>query len=313
MFVLFVVAILGAVTYTKAQRLLSVRQERHPVIDPTRLHASVVGQLVMHDFNSAVFGNTRKLRVLLPPGYDDPANLHRRYPVLYLADGQNLFDSRTSSSTVEWGVDETVSALVSQGKIPPMIVVGMDNGGKQRVSEYLPYPHWVDRKLAAEPRGMLFPQFVVDEVMPFINSHYRTRTGPEFTGLGGSSLGGLVSVYAAEKRPGHFGMLLVESATLYVDYGHIFKDGIAVSPWPHRVSIGVGTNEGNRKGCPPDTGKNRMVDDARHLAEVIHQGGVDTSNIRVVVAECANHSEASWGRRFPAALEFLFGPLAAEK
>jgi hypothetical protein len=94
--------------------------------------SSVVGALRIHPFTSRVFGNTRMLRVLLPPGYDDETNQIRRYPVLYLNDGQNLFDVNTSIlSSLEWQVDETVAGLLGEDTIEPLIVVGIDNAGKR--------------------------------------------------------------------------------------------------------------------------------------------------------------------------------------
>ena len=94
------------------------------------------GDLRTHSLESAIFGNTRTIRVLLPDGYADPANAQRRYPVLYLLDGQNLFDACLSEvSRQEWGVDETVRQLVAAGRLPPMIVVGVDHAGRDRARE----------------------------------------------------------------------------------------------------------------------------------------------------------------------------------
>src|SRR6201999_3870761 len=100
---------------------------------------TVVGWLEIFPFESKIFHNTRMLRVLVPANYFSPRNALRSYPVLYLQDGQNLFDEVTSR-TGEWHVDETVEHLVRGFKIPPMFVVGIDNGGEKRSSEYLPYP-----------------------------------------------------------------------------------------------------------------------------------------------------------------------------
>src|SRR5579863_9915867 len=100
---------------------------------------SATGDLRLHEFRSRTFRNTRFLRAWLPPGYDDPANAGRRYPVLYLNDGQNLFESMTAFGGVEWQVDETADRLVREGVVPPMIIVGIDNTGKNRFREYMPY------------------------------------------------------------------------------------------------------------------------------------------------------------------------------
>src|SRR5690606_9479242 len=106
----------------------------------TACRSTVSGDLRLHTLESRIFGNTRTIRVLLPPGYEAPENAARRYPVLYLLDGQNLFDACLSDvSHQEWGVDETVYRLVAERKIPPLIVVGVDHAGKDRAHEYLPY------------------------------------------------------------------------------------------------------------------------------------------------------------------------------
>lgn len=269
--------------------------------------STVVGDLRIVPFTSKVFGNTRMLRVLLPEGYDAPENRERHYPVLYLNDGQSLFDSATAPSGVEWQVDETVQSLVRSGKIPPLIVVGIDNGGSQRTAEYLPYPHRVDPRLDVDPRGKEYPSFLIDEVMPFVNAHYRTSRSSDETGLGGSSLGGLVSVYTVLVHPGVFGRLLVESPTMHVDHEHILRDAAKVRRWPERVSLGIGTNEGGRPVCPPAGAPDRLVDDLRALAQRMVRNGMDSAQVRLVIDPCARHGEPAWRRRFPAALTFLFG------
>src|SRR6478672_7823003 len=100
---------------------------------------AATGDLRLHEFSSRTFRNTRFLRVWLPPGYDDFENSGRRYPVLYLNDGQNLFEPSTSFTGVEWQVDETADRLIREGAVPPMIIVGIDNGNKERFREYMPH------------------------------------------------------------------------------------------------------------------------------------------------------------------------------
>src|SRR4051812_42215476 len=132
-------------------------------------------------FTSTTFGNTRTLRILLPSGYDAPDNQARRYPVLYLNDGQNLFDAATSTFTGrEWRVDETVRDLIAAGRIPPIVVVGIDHAGRrERFREYFP---WVDTFLdppEPDPQGTRYPAFLVDEVIPFVEAQYRVAPNPE--------------------------------------------------------------------------------------------------------------------------------------
>lgn len=115
---------------------------------------TVTGQLQVFRFDSKVFGNTRMLRVWLPPGYDDAGNGARRYPVLYMFDGQNLFDACTASDLEhEWQVDETLTRLIAGGKVDPMIVVGIDNAGASRLNEYLPWRDVIQTPDMPEPDG----------------------------------------------------------------------------------------------------------------------------------------------------------------
>jgi len=136
------------------------------------LPSAVAGQdagrdLRLVSFTSRTFGNTRTLRILLPSGYEAPENRGRRYPVLYLNDGQNLFDAATSTFTGrEWRVDETVRELTAAGRIPPLIVVGIDHAGAKRGHEFLPYKNYAGEPDMDEPAGKQFPDFVVNEVMP---------------------------------------------------------------------------------------------------------------------------------------------------
>src|SRR5271154_1671582 len=124
---------------------------------------SVTGDLRLHEFHSRIFHNTRMLRVWVPPRYDAPDNGTRHYPVLYLNDGQNLFDRATAFAGVEWQVDETADRLIRQEEISPLIIVGIDNSQGERMREYLPYRSYNPAIL--RPRGKRYPDFLIDEVM----------------------------------------------------------------------------------------------------------------------------------------------------
>jgi predicted alpha/beta superfamily hydrolase len=267
------------------------------------------GDVRVHQHASAVFGNTRQLRVLVPSGYDAPENRARRYPVLYLNDGQNLFDRATSAFTgLEWRVDETVLRLTGSGELPPLIVVGIDHAGRrQRPREYLPYPDRYLEPPEPHPAGARYPDFVVEEVVPFIDQQYRTIRDPANRGLGGSSYGALAALYTVVTRPGFFGMLLLESPSLYVDDGRIFRAMENVTRWPARVYVGVGTNEMGRRDCSPSDDGGEAVADVRRLAAMLRERGVPETHLRVVVEPCARHDEQAWAGRLPGALRFLFG------
>lgn len=275
---------------------------------------SVVGDLRLHTFSSRVYGNTRMLRVLLPDGYDDPANRDRHYSVLYLADGQNLFDPATSVfGPSEWKVDETVHQLVADHAIPPMIVVGVDDAGRTaRAHEYLPYPDTLNPGYERAPQGKRYPDFLIGEVMPYINARYRTYHDAAHTGLGGSSYGGLISVYVVTARPGVFSQLLVESPTLDVYGDQVLKDAASVTTWPEHVYLAVGTNENSQLGCTPDgplpADGRSMVQHVQKFGAFLHDAGLDSTRLRVTIAPCATHTHGAWAARLPAALTFLYAP-----
>ena len=196
--------------------------------DPTETIAhehSVTDMLDVVPFTSKIFHNTRMLRVFLPGNYFSPHNRTRKYPVLYVQDGQNVFDKATSFSGKEWEADETVDHLVSEFKIRPMFIVGIDNAGEQRTSEYLSYPdpHNPQFQSATPPEldGTKYADFLITEVMPFLQKRYRIATGSASPGLGGSSYGAVVSLTTALHHPGVFGKLLLESPSLWVGDGKL--------------------------------------------------------------------------------------------
>jgi predicted alpha/beta superfamily hydrolase len=261
---------------------------------------SATGDLRLHEFRSRTFRNTRFLRVWLPPEYDNPVNAGRRYPVLYLNDGQNLFESMTAFGGVEWQVDETADRLIREGVVPPMIIVGIDNSGKNRFREYMPHRSFNPMMLRVQ--GWRYPNFLFKEVIPFVARNYRVASGAENTGLGGSSLGALISLYTACVRPDAIGRLLLESPSLWASNRQLIKDARNIQRWPERVYLATGTAEAGRED------RNRsVVDDVRELAGILRRAGLDDQRLKLVIEEGAPHHESAWARRFPEALKFLFG------
>lgn len=269
---------------------------------PTVIHAGgAVGDLRLHEFRSRIFRNTRFLRVWLPPGYDDAENSERHYPVLYLNDGQNLFEASASFTGVEWQVDETADRLIREGTVPPMIVVGLDNAGKDRLREYMPHRSMYPVMLRVQ--GQRYPDFLMKEVMPFVEQSYRVAASPENTGLGGSSLGALIALYTAMVRPGVFGRLLLESPSLWASNRQAIKESRAARIWPERIYLAAGTAEAG------SAERDRtVVDDVRELAAVLRRAVLSEKRLQLVIKDGAGHSEGAWAERFPEALQFLFGP-----
>jgi predicted alpha/beta superfamily hydrolase len=260
----------------------------------------VPGDLRLHEFTSRIFRNKRFIRVWLPPRYEAPENSTRHYPVLYLNDGQNLFEKATAFAGVEWEVDETLDRLIRQELIPPLIAVGLDNAQADRMKEYLPYRSLQPRILW--PRGKHYPEFLLHEVMPFICERYRVARGPENAGLGGSSLGALIALYTAMERPGIFGRLLLESPSLFVSQRRALKASRFLQQWPEKIFLAIGTHEAGREDKD-----RRILADVQVLERNLRRAGMDDRRLRVKIDDGATHSEAEWAKRFPEAVTFLFG------
>jgi len=228
----------------------------------------------------------RRLRVYLPPGY---AGGTRRYPVLYMFDGQNLFDDATSY-VGEWGVDEAMDRLAREDGLAA-IVVGIDHGGALRIHELVPY---------ANPRflpnaGAAFVDDVVHAIKPFIDANYRTRPDRLNTAIAGSSLGGLSADYAIHRHPQVFSMAGVFSPSYWIS-GEAFavaaRDRL---PAGSRVYLFMGGQEG------PEA-----VQGVENMARILrmHPGAAD---VALRVAPDAGHDEAAWREAFPQAVRWMFG------
>jgi predicted alpha/beta superfamily hydrolase len=280
-------------------KIQKMRNEPAGVAAPIRA-SGANGDLRLHEFRSGVFRNTRFLRVWLPPGYDDAENASRHYPVLYMNDGQNLFEANTAFGGVEWQVDEAAYRLIREGAVPPMIVVGIDNTGKNRLHEYMPHRSMHPRVLRVQ--GRRYPDFLMKEVMPFVEQTYRVATSPENTGLGGSSLGALIALYTVMTQPGVFGRLLLESPSLWASNRQLIKQSRSVRIWPERIFLAVGTSEAGSAER-----SRTVVDDVRELAAIMRRAVLSEKRLRLVIKDGAGHSEAAWAERFPEALQFLFG------
>ena len=268
---------------------------------------TVIGWLEIVPFESKIFHNKRMLRVLVPANYFSPHNARRSYPVLYLQDGQNLFDALTSEHG-EWHVDETVEHLVGGFKIPPMFVVGIDNAGEQRSAEYLPYPDPLNTrdKVTGEEdvHGKEYARFVVTEVIPFIEKRYRISRGTMNTGIGGSSYGADIALYTALEYPTTFGHVLVESPPLWIGNNQLLKDAEKAKQLPQKMYIGIGTDE---KPYNDAQRSQQVVDQVKELESILVKRGMGPGRLRVNIEEGGEHNEAAWSRRLPDALLFLYG------
>jgi predicted alpha/beta superfamily hydrolase len=269
----------------------------------TACKSTASGDLRLHTLKSAIFGNERTIRVLLPPAYVDAANRDRRYPVLYMLDGQNVFDACLSDvSHHEWSVDETVQKLIAEKKIPPMIVVGVDHAGKDRAHEFLPYKDYVYQADMNEPAGKRFPDFLTNEVMPLVDGQYRTLQGKPNTGIGGSSYGGVATLYALLAKPGRFGYGLIESPSMHIGMGQLVRDTSPLVALPVKVFMAFGGKEATDPVI-----SEKLIGLVRQVETNFRAAGYDESNFRFVLDPDAVHTEAAWEKRLPGALTFLFG------
>lgn len=240
---------------------------------------TVTGELrVLPQLESPQLQNQRDIFVLLPSSYH---NTDRRYPVIYMHDGQNLFDRALGFAGNEWEVDETLARLAAENI--EAIVVGVSNTDK-RFHEYNPFPHIWDG------RGQQYLSFIVDTVKPIIDRDFRTLSDRDHTGTIGSSLGGLISLFAFFQRPDVFGFAGVLSPAFWIGGGAIYPY-IEQQPFvPGKIYLDNGTREQN----------------TRRMKHMLVQKGYQLKHDLLHVVEIdGEHNEAAWARRLPAALRFL--------
>lgn len=251
-----------------------------------------------HSFRSELLKNSRAISVWLPPQYDDEPD--RRYPVFYLHDGQNLFDPATAFGGVPWRCDTTAERLIEDERIQPVILVGIANT-RQRLREYGP----TGRQSRGTSRAYRYGRFIVEEVKPFIDRLYRTMTGRLQTAIGGSSMGGLISIFLARWYPETFGLCMAMSPSIWWDRELILRRWPADTSWLRglRIWLDMGTEEGG--GI---TAQRMQVRRAQKLAKLLDEAGLsDGDGYRYVEVHGGQHHERDWGKRFRDVLEFFFG------
>lgn len=240
----------------------------------------------------------RDLLVWLPPGYDAPENASRQYPVLYMQDGQNLFQ-QFPGTPAEWGADETATELIAAGRVEPVIIVGIPHAGPARATEYTPIP-LLD---GAEPRGERYVAWLLSEVMPRVDRAFRTKRGPRFTAIGGSSFGAVIAMEAATEHPDVFGRVLLESMSITRNDGAALKHFLAKPRFPAVIYWGMGGRELFDSGTPQQNA--RFVEGTKAFEQSL-AARPEVRSKKVVVVPDAVHNETAWQARFGAALEFLF-------
>ena len=261
-----------------------------------------------HNFISKYVPYRRDLIVYLPPDYEEEGD--RRYPVLYLHDGQNLFDPDTAYVRgMDWRVDETADRLIRAAEIEPLIIVGIFNTGEHRIEEYTPTR---DRKLGGGD-GKFYGRMLVEELKPFIDERYRTLDGPQNTGLGGSSLGGLATLYLGFTYPDIFGKLAVLSPSVWWDNKAILKiieecrrqsalgNQLTQSQnRPHlKIWLSMGTEESKTGVHDSNLVRNALV----------ARGWREGDDLHYEVIKGGKHEEAAWAESVGPLLRYLFPPI----
>lgn len=245
---------------------------------------TIAGELLTWvNFYSPQLDNTRDLYVLLPPSYR--MQPERRYPVIYMQDGQNLFDERVSFGGHDWRVDDTMQTLAGEGI--EAIIVGLDHAGERRVSEYNPFPNFWSG------RGDDYLRFLLETVKPTLDSDFRTLPDRAHTGILGSSMGALISLYAFFTARETFGFAGAMSPAFWVGSGGIY-DVVERSPFaPGRIYLDNGTRENSAR---------------RMSALLVNKGYRRDLDVKYVVEHDGEHTESAWARRLPDALRFLLKP-----
>lgn len=256
------------------------------------------GTLRLHPrFHSRGLRGCRDIVVWLPPGYGQG---RRRHPVVYFQDGQNLFDPLTAFLGHAWRAGESAAGLIRARAIVPPVMVGIYNTGFNRMNEYAPTPGeftgWDGEKCRSTGDAKRYLRFVVQELKPFIDARYLTLPGPRTTSLAGSSMGGLVALYAALWHPRVFGAIAALSPSLWWDDRVVFRDFARLPRKPDvRLWVDMGTAEPGWEAAAlfRDTLVGRGWQQGQDLAFHEIAGG--------------EHNEAAWGARIGEVLQFLVG------
>jgi predicted alpha/beta superfamily hydrolase len=280
--------------------LLTFGAQAHALAQHALAQHTLTGEFRSHNnFHSRFLSPDRDILVYLPPGYT--AEKKRHYPVLYLHDGQNLFDGATSFiKGAEWRVDETAQSLITSKAIEPLIIVGIYNAGKDRLDEYTPTADAKYKGGHADAYGRM----IVEELKPFIDSNYRTLKDARNTALGGSSLGGLVSLYLALRYPNVFGKAAVMSPSVWWDKKVIVREVEMLKRRPPllRIWLDTGTKEGGSEAEAAETTTNaRALRDA-----LLSKSWKEEKDLKYFEAAGAEHNERAWEQRVGPMLRFLF-------
>jgi len=256
---------------------------------------SLVGTIQkIPDFQSQALGSSRDLMVYLPPTYEAEPN--RRFPVLYMHDGQNVFDGMTSYiPNQEWRADETAEMLIRAGLIEPIIIVAIPNAGMERGNEYLPTRAAIGANQVGG-KADLYTKMVADEIKPLIDRSYRTKPDAKNTAVCGSSFGGIITLHMGMSRPNVFGKLIAMSPSIWWDNRTMITRAATWKSRGQRLWLDTGTLEG----------EDSVKDTQDFFAALSKAGWKGGRDVACIVESGAKHNEVAWAGRLDAALLFLF-------
>jgi predicted alpha/beta superfamily hydrolase len=276
------------------RRMESPRGKVHDVVPQWKHHNGKYDpqyypdiQIVSHHFHLPQLRRKRRISVLLPWDYHSS---NKRYPVLYLQDGQNLFENNATFGT--WGLDTQLAALAQAGK-ETFIVVAIDHGGRERIQEFSPY----DSQQWGEGLGMDYAQFLAKTLKPHIDTHFKTLPEREHTGIGGSSMGGLISIYAGLLFPEVYSKFMIFSPSLWAA-PNVYFEPVRFSPFHEtKIYLYAGGKEGPR-----------VLANVEKFKEALESRGYEPSkmNIELSTDPHGKHTESRWGAEFPKAASWLF-------
>lgn len=266
-------------------RIARVSKDNIQIIARVKRWKDLIGKIeLIKDFYSPELNNKRNIIIYLPPGYEKDT---KSYPVLYLHDGQNLFDKKTAFVGVEWEIDETLDRMISNKEIEPLIVVGIYNNA-DRLSEYSP---WYYEEYKQGGKGDKYLEFIVKTLKPFVDEKYRTISDKNY--IGGSSMGGLISLYGISKYPDVFSGAIVMSPSFFFGNSKIFDFVDKNPPVNSRIYLYVGGKESENE---------RFLEEAIEMKKLLENLNV---NVKYSFDPEGVHSEAFWAKRFPEAIKWI--------
>ncbi len=252
---------------------------------------------ILRDFASPQEGRSRTVRIYTPDAYEQTPHAH--FPVLYMHDGQNVFAHPDSARFDTWCANLTMERLVAEGRVQPWLIVAVDHS-HERLSEYSP---WDEPRSNVSARGEPYVRFLVETLKPWVERTYRTRQGPEWTGVMGSSLGGLMSLYMGWKYPELFGRIGGLSPSVMWGWNRLFAEWRSHTRRWSRIYLDAGTHETiDPVGYPM-----RYGEGAHGFYHHLRELGYADHELHLLLEPEGLHHERDWQRRLPFAMHWLLG------